>query len=193
MAYGRRTVKRYTRRYSKYAKPSKTIPIKDYVLCNVGFTTPIIDSSNSVIDIMSVLLTTSADWLTIKNNYSVFKVTKVIIDFSPFLTAPISASDSANGFVCIRDGYWVYPHVTLTTNELAKFPNVCPFNNCRPFTLSRTVTSGTWFHGNATSSETSDMPKLFFYIGLTSQATTNSQRGSVRCRVFMIAKGSQIE
>lgn len=193
MTYGRRTVKRYTRKYSKYAKPSKTIPIKDYVLCNVGFTTPIVDSQNSVMDLSSALYTYSVDWLAIKNNYSVFKVTKVIIDFSPFLTSPIAASDSASGYACIRDGYYVNPTSTLSTNELAKFPNTCAFNNCRPFTLSRTVSSGTWFHGNSTSSETSEMPKLFFYIGLSSQATTNTGRGVLRYRFYMLAKGSQIE
>lgn len=159
----------------------------------VGLAVLLTDYTSSVGDLMDLMIVNSNDWLLIKNNYSEFKVNKVTIDFSPWSVNPFAGSDISNGWITIRDGYWVSPLTTLNSNELARFPNTIPFNNCAPFSLTRRVTSGTWFHGNSTSSATSDMPKLVYYISLTNIANTNTQKGSMRVRFYMSARGSQME
>jgi len=193
MLYGKRIGKRTARRYNKYASITKPITNKGYASVVVGCAVLHPDTAYHSFDMIELMVAQSQDWLLIKNNYSEFKMVKVVVDFSPFLQAPISTTDSANGWACIRDGYYVIPIGTLTSNEVAKFQNVVPFNNCKSYTLSRRVSSGGWFHGNETSSATSQMPKLFYYLALTSGATTNHSKGSMRVRYYMLARGSQIE
>ena len=187
--------KRTTNRVARKTRTRVPRAVASYAsneIC-VGLAVLISDNTSNVTDLMDLMLVHSNDWLLIKNNYSEFRVNKVTIDFSPWCNSPLSSSDVSNGWVAIRDGYYVTPLVTLSSNELARFPNVIPFNNCTPFSLSRKVTSGTWFHGNSTSSSTSDMPKLLYYITLTTVASTNTQRGSMRVRYYMSVRGSQME
>jgi len=191
MLYGKRTTKRYAKRYTRNI-PRSIVP-NNYHSLTVGFAYQIPDANSSVNDIMDLMVTNSTDWLVLKSTYAAFKVVKVTVDYSPFLTTPVSASDAASGFVCIRDGFYSAPLTTLSTNELAKFPNVIPYSNNKSYVLSRKVASGTWFDGTATSSATSNMPKLVYYCAVYNASSTNTNKGLTRFRITLLAKGSQID
>jgi len=198
MLYGktnkRTAVRTYRRTGRKYVtRVPRLVKTTDYVPCVVAYTFLLIDNSNHAVDLMANLLLTSTDWLVVKTMHSAFKVTNVTVDSSPSFVNTAVNSDCANGWVGIREGFYEASPTSLATNELAKFPNVIPVSNLQSFSISRKVVGGSWFNSLTTSTSDSEMPKLTFYASWLNTASTNTQRCSLRCRIYMIAKGSAIQ
>ena len=142
------------------------------------------DAASSAFDLFTSYSAVN-DYTNLQVLYGEFRTVSIAFRFMPYLSAPVVATDSANGAFSVKQGVFNTAPGSISVGGCVSLPGSILINNMVPFFLNVPLsrTDSLWYSSPMTNTITSTVPKINVFTSWSALATTNTNKGLLHIRI----------